>query len=345
MERHRITSAIFIFLLIFIGYSQDIEQPGDNQNAYSFKLDYNVPESPAFAVLDANPTTIMRASTPQEIVTHLASNFLSGNEVSPGLALDFNPYFTFGGRLKSVKEYRNSYGKRFLANLQLSFATINSMDFPDDMLFSGGIRATLFDSKDLIFDTQLGKDIDNALLPDSTDEPGPMNDNDQGTVVDNQALEQAYIDAKTRYMNKPGGSLALGYAIAGRAKDNSFKTDSIVTYRHQAWLVGQYDLGRSGMSINAMVMYRYDQTPLTTDNDGLISGIALRKYGQKLILSAEIYHDSMKESIDFGGYAEAYLIPSITLFASLKKETNSITGDEDVVFKPGIKWNFSQAKK
>ncbi|MHA7056174.1 hypothetical protein ACWGOQ_0003070 [Aquimarina sp. M1] len=344
MEKYRISSHIFIFLLMFIGYSQDTEQPGDNQYAYSFKLDYNVPESPAFAVLDANPTTIMRASTPQEIITHLASNFLSGNEVSPGLALDFNPYFTFGGRLKSVKEYRNSYGKRFLANLQLSFATINSVNFPDDLLFSGGIRATLFDSKDIIFDEQLGKDIDSALLPDD-DEPGPMNDNDQGTIVDNPALKQAYINAKTRYINKPGGSLALGYAIAGRARDNSFKTDSIVTYRHQAWLVGQYDLGRSSMSINAMVMYRYDQTPQTTDNDGLVSGIALRKYGKKLIISAEIYHDSMKESIDFGGYAEAYLIPSITLFVSLKKETNNITGDEEVLLKPGIKWNFSQAKK
>jgi len=345
MERYRIICSAYIFLFLYVGYSQDAPLSGDDQNAYSFKLDYNVPESPAFAVLDANPTTIMRASTPQEIVTHLASNFLSGNEVNPGIALDFNPYFTFGGRLKSVKEYRNSYGKRFLANLQLSFATINSIDFPDDLLFSGGVRATLFDSKDLIFDQQLGKDIDNALIPNDTDEPGPMTSDDQGTIKDNPALKQAYVNAKRRYIEKPGGSLALGYAIAGRARGNSFKTDSIVTYRHQAWLVGQYDLGKSGMSLNAMIMYRYDQTPLTADNDGMISGISLRKYGKKLILSAEIYHDSMKESIDFGGYAEAYLIPSITLFASLKKETNNITGDEDVVFKPGIKWNFSQAKK
>lgn len=343
MERHRISYLLLISFFTLIGYSQDSELPGDNQEAYAFKLDYNVPESPAFAVLDANPTTIMRASTPQEIITQLASNFLSGNEVSPGLAFDFNPYFAFGGRLKSVKEYRNSYGKRFLANLQLSIATINSMDFPDDLLFSGGLRATLFDSKDLIFDEELGKDIDNALLPDT--DPGPMNSDDQGTIVDNPALKQAYINAKTRYMEKAGGSLALGYAIAGRARDNSFKTDSIVTYRHQAWLVGQYDFGKSGMSINGMIMYRYEQTPQATDDNGFISGIALRKYGQKLILSAEAYHNSITESIDFGGYAEAYLIPSITLFVSLKKETNAITGDEDVILKPGIKWNFSQAKK
>ncbi|GAA3513525.1 hypothetical protein GCM10022393_29150 [Aquimarina addita] len=308
-------------------------------------MDYNVPESPAFSVLDANPTTVLRASAPQEIISHLASNFLSGNEVSPGIALDFNPYFTFGGRVRSIDVYRNNYWKRLLANTQVSFATINSIDYPEDMLFSGGIRATLFDSKDILFDKSLGDDIDKALLPDDSVEPGPFEDNDQGAVVNNKKLADAYEKAKRRYQNTKGGSIAIGYAIAGRAKDNSFKTDSIVTYRHQAWLAGQYDLGKSNMSINAMVMFRYDQTIQADDVDGVISGIALRKYGKKLIVSAEIYHDSMKESIDFGGYAEAYLIPNITLFVSLKKETNSITNEEDVILKPGIKWNFSQSKK
>jgi len=345
MERHRIIAGIIVCFLALTNLIAQDTIVSAGGSAYQYKLDYNVPESPAFAILDANPTTVLRASTPQEIIAHLSSNFLTGNEVNPGLALDFNPYFTFGGRLQNINEYRKNGWKRFMANLQLSVATINSVQFPEDLLFSGGIRATLFDSKDVLFDKELGNDIDQALLPNDSDDPGPLNDNDQGTIVDNPALKQAYINAKRRYMEKSGGSLALGYAIAGRAIDNTFKTDSIVTYRHQAWLVGQYDLGKSGMSMNAMVMYRYEQIPTSTDNDGFISGIALRKYGRKLILSAEIYHDSIKESIDFGGYAEAYLIPSITLYASLKKETNSITGDEEVIFKPGIKWNFSETKK
>lgn len=341
MEKH-----IIIACIITCWFSLNcIAQDSTSGVAYQYKLDYNVPESPAFSVLDANPTTILRSSAPQEIITHLASNFLSGNEVSPGIALDFNPYFTFGGRLKSIEDYRNSYWKRFLANMQLSIATINSINYPEDMLFSGAIRATLFDSKDILFDRNLSAAIDKALLPDDTIAPNPFEDNDQGTIVDNTKLAAAYINARNQYQNITGGSMALGYALAGRAKDNSFKTDSIVTYRHQAWLTGQYDLGKSKISVNAMVMYRYEQALSDEDIDGFISGIALRKYGQKLILSAEIYHDSMKKSIDFGGYAEAYLIPSITLFVSLKKETNSITGNEDIILKPGIKWNFSQTKK
>jgi len=345
MESYRVALGFIIFWTLVSCTCVAQDSTSSIGTGYQYKLDYNVPESPAFAVLDANPTTVLRANSPQEIVTQLASNFLSGNNANPGLAIDFNPYFTFGGRLKNINEYRNSGWKRFLANLQVSIATINSTDFPDDALFSGGLRATLFDSKDILFDKGLGSDIDQALTPESSDTPGPLNDNDQGTIVENNALKEAYINAKKRYIEKAGGSLALGYAIAGRARDNSFKTDSIVTYRHQAWLVGQYDVGKSGLSINAMVMYRYQQSPLATDDYGFISGIALRKYSQKLIISGEIYHNSIAESIDFGAYAEAYLIPSITLFASLKKETNSITGDEDIILKPGIKWNFSQAKK
>jgi len=346
MERYRVVIILFISLIPFAGNSQlPTNVVNDSLPAYRYKLDYNIPESPAFAVLDANPTTILRASAAQEVITHLASDFLSGNNVSPGLALDFNPYFSFGGRLHSINEYRKNSWKRFLANLQLSFATINSQDFPNDLLFSGGIRANLIDTKDLLRDKQLGHDIDRALLPDQNNEPGPLNNNDQGTIVDNKKLSEAYLNAKKRYQKKSGGSLAIGYAIAGRAKDNSFKTDSIVTYRHQAWLSGQYDLGKSSMSINAMVMYRYDQIVQTDDHNGVISGISLRKYSRKLIFSGEIYHDSGAKSIDFGGYAEAYLIPNITVFISLKKETNSITGEEDILLKPGIKWNFSEAKK
>ncbi len=345
MERYRIITIIVTCFWLPIGIAQSVMDTStvSTGEAYRFKLDYNIPESPAFSILEANPTTIMRASTPQEIITHLASDFLSGNRVSPGLALDFNPYFVFGGRLQNITEYRNSGWKRFLANMQISVATINAEEFPDDLLFSGGLRATLFDSKDILFDKKLGRDIDMALIPDPTDDPGPLQNNDQGIIQSNTKLSEAYTKAKTRYRETAGGSIAIGYAIAGRAKNISFKTDSIVTYRHQAWVSGQYDMGKSGLSINAMVLYRYEQIQ-NRDNSGLISGISLRRYGKKLILSAEIYHDSLKDAIEFGGYAEAYLLPNITVFASLKKETNDITGKEEILLKPGIKWNFSESQ-
>ncbi len=341
MERYRI---ILLFLYIGLHTTISIAQ-SDETPAYRYKIDYNIPESPAFAVLDANPTTVLRASTPQEVIAHLASDFLSGNDISPGLALDFNPYFTFGGRLESISDYRKNYWKRVLANLQVSAATINSQAFPDDLLFSGGIRAVLFDAKDMLYDTQLAEDIDEALLPSEDQEPTPFQDNEQGTIVENTKLVTAYNNAKARYRKTAGGSLAIGYAIAGRAKNNSFQTDSIVTYRHQAWLAGQYDLGRSQLSLNGMLMYRYDQIIENTDENGWISGLSLRRYGEKLILSAELYHDSISESINFGGYAEAYLLPNITVFVAIKNETNPITGAEETLIKPGIKWNLSQTKK
>ncbi|MFC5047152.1 hypothetical protein ACFSTE_11855 [Aquimarina hainanensis] len=336
MEANRLINYLFLFGWLYIGIAQE-----NNTEAFRYKLDYSIPESPAFAVLDANPTTVLRATAAQEVITQLATNFISGNNVSPGLAIDFNPYFNFGGRLQNIEEYRTKYWSRFLANLQLSLATINATDFPDDMLFSGGLRMTLWDSKDILYNKALGESIDRELLP--KEDPGPHH-HDPGTIVENNALKIAYEKAKKAYRQQKGGALSIGYAVAGRARNNAFKTDSIITYRHQAWISGQYDFGKNGISINSMLMYRYQHGNLS-NSDGVIGGIALRKYGEKLIISSEIYHNGQTESINFGAYAEAYLIPNITLFASLKKEVNAITGEEEVLFKPGIKWNLSESKK
>ena len=177
-----------------------------NDEAFKYKLDYNIPESPAFSVLDANPTTVLRGNAAQEVVINLATNFISGNEVSPGLALDFNPVFAFGGRLKSINDYRNNYLKRLLANTQLSLATIASDNFPEDVLISGGLRMTLFDTKDVLFDDKLTGAIDNALTANIT-VPAMGQPANTGTVIKNSMLVDAYKSAKIKYKETSGGSL------------------------------------------------------------------------------------------------------------------------------------------
>lgn len=328
-----------IVILCFAVFQSNGQVPDTIRNLYEFKLDYNVPESPAFSVLDANPTKVMRSNAGQELVVNVASSFISGSGISPGLAVDVNPYFVLGGRLDNVKEYRENYGKRLLANIQLSFATIDSKVFPNDMLFSSGIKINLFDTKDMVFDKQLGVDIDKALAVDIPD-PIPGQPILEPKILENALLETAYENAKKRYMEAKGGSMSLGYAIAGRAKDNKFITDSIATYRHQAWLVGQYDFGVSQFSLNGMVMYRYEQGNMLASEDGIITGIALRHYGKKLILSGEIIYEGLKEEIQFGGYIEVYLMKNISIYASLSQDES--TTDSGIIFKPGIKWNLSE---
>lgn len=341
MESNRkIAILIFLFLCSIYAFAQN-ERDSISKEAYLFKLDYNVPESPAFSVLDANPTLVMRGNAAPELVIHLASNFISNNNVDPGLAVDFNPFFVFGGRLQSINEYREKPYKRILTNTQLSFATISSKDFPDDLLISGGLRVTLFDTKDMLFDKQLSNDIDMAL---SNNIPLPMPGVSTDKVVNNPSLTDAYKNAKERYTNAKGGSVSIGYALALRAINNSFKTDSIVNYRQQAWVVGQYDFGKSKMSINSMLMFRQENGS-SNDENGIISGIALRHYGKKIIITAEIIYDGLRDEIGFGGYIEAYVLPNISIYASLGKDNSEFSSSNDYAFKPGIKWNLSESKK
>jgi len=340
MEKYR--KIIIGLYFLFISIVSLAQNDSINKEAYKFKLDYNVPESPAFSILDANPTTVMRGNAAQEVVVNLAASFVSNSSISPGLAVDFNPFFVFGGRLKSIDEYKNNFGKRLLSNTQVSFATIDSKDFPNDLMFSGGIRLTLFDTKDMIFDTTLSKDIDSALVVKI--KPILGKPNNVTKHVDNQKLVDAYTRAKSRYRTSKGGSVSVGYAVAGRAENRSFKTDSISTYRHQAWVVGQYDFGKSNMSVNGMFMYRYEQgLEDVLDENGIISGISLRHYGKKIILSGEILYDEIKDEIVFGGYIEAYVLPNISIYASLSRDETINSGSYQ--FKPGIKYNLSQSKK
>ena len=341
METNR--KIIFAILFLLIPLLSTGQNDSIKKEAYIFKLDYNVPESPAFSILDANPTTVMRGNAAQEVIVNLASSFVGNGSTSPGLALDFNPFFVFGGRLNNIDDYKENISKRLLANTQVSIATIDSKIFPNDMLFSGGIRITLFDTKDIIFDSVLASEIDKALITDiPTPIPGQPIINMQH--VDNKLLAEAYSRAKKRYQESKGGSTSVGYAVAGKALNNSFKTDSISTFRHQAWIVGQYDLGKLSMSVNGMLMYRYEKG-LTNelDKNGIISGISLKHYGNKLILSGEIYFDGIKDEIGFGGYIEAYVLPNISIYASLSKDETKRSSSYH--FKPGIKYNLSETKK
>ncbi len=341
MERSRnIILYILCILLSLIGSAQEDSKTGNE--AHKFKLDYNVPESPAFSILDANPTTVMRGNAAQEVVISLASSIFSNNAISPGLAVDVNPFFVLGGRLQSINEYKNNFGKRILANTQFSFATVDSKKFPNDLLISSGIRITLFDTKDMIFDQELSNSIDTEL-GNNIPRPNPNNPIVETQYVDNPTLEEAYKNAKKRYLSKRGGSLSLGYAIAGRALNSSYKTDSITTYRHQAWLSGQYDFGKNKMSINGMFMYRLEKNyeeEGDSFNNGIISGLALKHYGEKLIFSGEIIYDDVHKEIGFGAYIEAYLLPNISIYASYSKDENL----NQYYFKPGVKYNFSESK-
>ncbi len=234
---------VIIFILIIQGnaWAQSSSAP-----AYHYKLDYDVPESPAFSIVDANPATVMRGSAAKEFALNIANNFVSNNKQESGIAADFNPFFVFGGRLKSINEYRGkeNYLTRLAANTQLSFASTRTEAFANDNILSGGIKITLFDDFDLLKDEDLGRDIDRALIPEENPvQPvfGNEPDSIDSELVEIPSLIQAYENAKERIKDNNGGAVSIGAAIAQRSLNGNLSRDSIINYRNQIWLTGQYN--------------------------------------------------------------------------------------------------------
>src|SRR3954470_13692458 len=105
---------IFCNLLFFVSFSCSA-QPEDS-SAYKFILDYAVPSSPAFTVLDVTPQQVTRGSAAKPLTLNAFSNFLQTGRLDPGIAVDCSPYILLGGGFQNLEQYRQNWYRRALAN-------------------------------------------------------------------------------------------------------------------------------------------------------------------------------------------------------------------------------------
>ena len=92
------------------------------------RLDLDVPDSPAFAVLGIAPQNVINPDTPAE----LASAFILGDDGNgngqEGLALEFRPYLIAMGEDITIGDY---YHNQWLSRTSISFARSNGRDDSD----------------------------------------------------------------------------------------------------------------------------------------------------------------------------------------------------------------------
>ncbi len=338
MGKHLKISIILALVCSVLLSQNDINS---TQHAFKYKLDYNVPESPAFSILDENPVRVNRASAAQELIVNFANSFISNDNLSKGIAIDFNPYFVLGGRLKSINSYREKKINRILANTQLSVATTTIKDFPDDIFVSTGVRITLFDSKDILQHKELGKRIDAALKP--AEDQNPFN-KDIDIIVKNTALLEAYALTKEELRNKKGAALSIGFATAGRFINSHFNLDSLNGFRNQAWISGQYSFGK-GIDLMSLVMFRSNNIINQKDINELKLGVGLKYLTQNVNIGGELVYSSEKSNLDIGVNIEILIMKRLILYASIGNRSSIHSIDEDKIkIMPGIKWNLSETK-
>ena len=330
---------VFLFLCFpLLPFQKLIAQ--DNP-AYHYILNYDVPSSPGLTAIGASPASVQRGSAAKPVVVQILSDLLGGSTAfGSGIAIDFSPYTLFGGRFENIAAYRNSALKRALANFQVSFATTG--DGLDTSALNIGIggRLVLWDDHDLLGDKQLGVDIDNVLT--SGDLPPQSGGIDsEETIIDEPALQQAYDKAKERIADKKGSSLAIGYGFGAALNGSSFNTDSIGQQRHTVWVGGTYWFGH-GLNGNLMYQGRFSDTESPSNEVGL----SLRTtVPSSVSLAGELVFSFEGEQKLRGGLnVEFPAVQNIDVTASLKLEPGR-DDSASLRLRPqvGLKWNMSQS--
>jgi hypothetical protein len=128
--------------------------------------DYAIPASGAATVIGSTGT-LARPATPREVVTGLLTHFDQDNRLQTGFSVAFTPYTLLRKIPLSADEYQKDAGKRFLANLQVSFAARTD----DDLVTSGdkaarfgaGLTMVFFDKGDLRMDNDFLTTLTAAL--------------------------------------------------------------------------------------------------------------------------------------------------------------------------------------
>lgn len=128
----------------------------DTTLAKSFRVNFAVPDAPAFDILDIDPSKVLRPSSVQELGVAL-SNFADEDyslSIPRSFALELAPYLLARGRTLTLADYQRSRFLRPLYTLRLSVGTNRTADSARTQL-GFGVRVNLLDRADPRMDRRL----------------------------------------------------------------------------------------------------------------------------------------------------------------------------------------------
>ena len=143
----KIKTAIAVILNLLTVYAYSQVSPPDTALVKNFKLNFAIPDLPAFKILDSNPSNLLRPSTP-EAVSALLSDFGSGNQVilPQSFAAEIAPYIMMKASTLTLSEY-DKHSE--LYSLRISIGTQRDPENDITTHLAVGARMTLIDEGDL----------------------------------------------------------------------------------------------------------------------------------------------------------------------------------------------------
>jgi hypothetical protein len=240
----------------------------------------------------------------------------------------FTPSYVIGDR-----------GKRFVANLLVSLATMQAPNDSSSTAFAVGARATLHDDHDLIANSALQQKISTLLVPTSIDCPKRPGTNicDTSVAPSTSAVEVsgAYAQAREEVMRIPGWSASLGAAWGGTLGGGVPSGDSLTQRSGHAWLAATRYMG-VGQSLLGIAEFVRD----TARANRFRTGVAYRMQSATSAIAAELAYDTGAGGILPGINAEMRAFNRVTLIAALLTDVPGSAGDKKHIrFKTTVRWS------
>jgi hypothetical protein len=310
--------------------------------AYRFILDYDVPESPAFAVLGVTPANVLRASAAKPVVASLLNQLARGERVAPGIALDFSPYLVYGGGFRSYKDYagntRGQILRRLLANTVVSIGTVEGETDDAPLQYGAGVRINLYDNRSLLQNRVLADSV-SRLLAQAAEDPGTEIGPDPQPTRQTVDLSAAYTRAREAGRRTAGLAAALGFGSAGALQGSVASADSAITTANRAWFAASYSSTRG---YEGLATAQWIDGP-DIDRRWLL-GAAVRANTAVVSFAAEAAYDT-EAGFQPGASAEIRLVRRVTLVAALVTMPDPERGDvKRLRARTSLQWNLSETQ-
>lgn len=123
-------------------------QMDESQKKESLVRALQIPETPAFSILEVTPSEVTRPGTGRDLAVGLLQGLDAYGNMQSGIAFEFSPYL-INNRDISLSSYREDLWAKVASRTKLSFATSKGADEKDKSLRAAlGLRTTLLDFGD-----------------------------------------------------------------------------------------------------------------------------------------------------------------------------------------------------
>lgn len=280
-------------------------------------IDYNVPESPALTVLDADPSKALKGDAAKPLAVSILNQILTGGTLHAGIALDFIPYLAFGGPIESPEKARTDVIERIGSNLQFSAATVQDQSDTSSIVAAAGLRYTFFDNLSPLLDADLQKSIIDEVSNFNLAKARHRLHHDMDSLLadtsDRALIYKRFIDT---YANTPGkASLSGGVGLSSRLRNAIINSDSIDRSGGKFWVAFSLTLGK-GYDLQSSVIGTFSDSLTPTQT----IGVGIRKHIGTSETHADAAYDFQSNHLDFSGNIVFRLIDHANMIASVKTD-------------------------